>query len=309
MRLHPFCALRPTADRAAEVASVPYDVVNRSEAAERAAGNEHSFLHVVRAEIDVPAEVDPYDDRVYAQARENFQKFIAQGVLVRDDEPALYLYRLIMGDHTQVGLVGCVHIDDYEHDLIKKHEKTRPDKENDRTRHILELDANAESVILAYRPDEALAGLIAAALDGAPLCDFEAADGVRHTLWRAPDAAAIVTAFERVPAVYVADGHHRCASAWRAGCERRNADSSHRGDEEYHWFPAVLFASDALDVLAYNHAATLQCHRGPVRRAQPASRERRRMPTRALRWLLLRPEHNGGVGSPNGGSRLGTARN
>ena len=137
MRIHPFAALRPRPDVAGQVASVPYDVVNRAESAELAAGNPISFLHVVRAEIDVPDDVSAYDDRVYAKARENLEKLVADGVLVREEQPALFAYRLIMDGVTQTGLVGCVHIDDYENDLIKKHEKTRPEKEDDRTRHRL----------------------------------------------------------------------------------------------------------------------------------------------------------------------------
>ena len=252
MRINPFRALRPPAEKAAAVASVPYDVVDRRESAELADGNPDSFLHVVRSEIDVDDDVSPYDDRVYAKARENLLAFTERGLLARDDEPSLYLYRLIMGDHSQTGLVGCVHIDDYENDLIKKHEKTRPDKENDRTRHVLELRANAEPVILSYRPDAGVDQLIEAGQSGDPLCDFTASDGVQHTVWRAPDSAALIAAFDRVPASYVADGHHRCASAWRAGCELRDANDGHTGDEEYNWFTAVLFAADRLRILPYN---------------------------------------------------------
>jgi uncharacterized protein (DUF1015 family) len=252
MRLHPFRALRPPPAIAGEVAAVPYDVVNREEAAALAAGNPRSFLHVGRPDIDLPADTDPYDARVYAQGRAALDAFLADGTLVRDGEPALYLYRLIMDGRQQVGIVGCVHVDDYEHDLIRKHEKTRKDKEDDRTRHVLTLSAHAEPVFLAYRPVAAVDALVAAATSAAPLYDFTAPDGVRHSLWKVAPADALVRAFAAVPLSYVADGHHRSASAWRAGKERRAANPQHTGDEEYNWFLAVLFPSDQLHILPYN---------------------------------------------------------
>jgi uncharacterized protein (DUF1015 family) len=252
MRLHPFRALRPPPAIAGEVAAVPYDVVNREEAAALAAGNPQSFLHVGRPDIDLPADTDPYDARVYAQGRAALDAFLADGTLVRDGEPALYLYRLIMDGRQQVGIVGCVHVDDYEHDLIRKHEKTRKDKEDDRTRHVLTLNAHAEPVFLAYRPVAAVDALVAAATSAAPLYDFTAPDGVRHSLWKVAPADALVRAFAAVPLSYVADGHHRSASAWRAGKERRAANPQHTGDEEYNWFLAVLFPSDQLHILPYN---------------------------------------------------------
>jgi len=252
MRLHPFRALRPPPAIAGEVAAVPYDVVNREEAAALAAGNPQSFLHVGRPDIDLPADTDPYDARVYAQGRAALDAFLADGTLVRDGEPALYLYRLVMDGRQQVGIVGCVHVDDYEHDLIRKHEKTRKDKEDDRTRHVLTLNAHAEPVFLAYRPVAAVDALVAAATSAAPLYDFTAPDGVRHSLWKVAPADALVRAFAAVPLSYVADGHHRSASAWRAGKERRAANPQHTGDEEYNWFLAVLFPSDQLHILPYN---------------------------------------------------------
>jgi uncharacterized protein (DUF1015 family) len=168
------------------------------------------------------------------------------------DQPALYLYRLVMHGRQQVGIVGCVHVDDYEQDLIRKHEKTRKDKEDDRTRHVLTLNAHAEPVFLAYRPVEAVDGLVAQAIQASPLYDFTAPDGVRHSLWKVAPADSLVRAFAAVPLAYVADGHHRSASAWRAGKERRAANSKHTGDEEYNWFLAVLFPSDQLHILPYN---------------------------------------------------------
>ncbi|HEU5170583.1 MAG TPA: DUF1015 family protein [Gemmatimonadales bacterium] len=252
MRLHPFRALRPRPDLAAKVAAVPYDVVSREEAAALAEGNPHSFLHVGRSDIDLAPDVDPYDRRIYAAARAALDRFVADGVLVRDPAPALFLYRQEMDGRAQTGVVGCVHVDDYERDVIRKHEKTRKDKEDDRTRHVLALDANAEPVFLTYRPRPDLDRLAAREMKGAPLYDFTAPDGVRHTVWRITDAAAWVAAFCAVPLAYVADGHHRSASAWRAGRERRAGNPAHRGDEEYNWFLAVLFPSDQLRILPYN---------------------------------------------------------
>jgi uncharacterized protein (DUF1015 family) len=231
---------------------VPYDVVNRKEAAELAQGNPHSFLHVGRSDIDLPEDLDPHDPRIYSQARAALDQFIARGVLIRDGKPALYLYRQIMGDRAQTGLVGCVHIDDYEHDIIRKHEKTRQDKEDDRTRHVLTLEAHAEPVFLTYRGRPEIDTLSAPVLLTVPLYDFTACDGVRHTVWRVSDAARWLGAFRRVPHAYVADGHHRSASAWRAGKERRGANPNHQGNEEYNWFLAVLFPSDQLTILPYN---------------------------------------------------------
>lgn len=253
MRLNPFRAIRPRPELAARVASVPYDVVNRTEAAELARGNPHSFLHVGRSDIDLPEDVDPYDRRIYARAREALNQLLAGGILVKDVAPGLFLYRQIMDGRAQTGVVGCVHVDDYERNLIRKHEKTRQDKEDDRTRHVLTLNANAEPVFLTYRGrpeiDAVVAGIVSAL---PPLYDFTAPDGVRHTVWAVPDSEGLAEAFGAVPHSYVADGHHRSASAWRAGKELRAKNPSHRGDEEYNWFLAVLFPADQLRILPYN---------------------------------------------------------
>jgi uncharacterized protein (DUF1015 family) len=252
MRLHPFDAVRPTEELAAKVASVPYDVVNREEAVELARDNPYSFLHVGRSDIDLPEDTDPHDPRIYARAREALNQFISRRVLVREGARALYLYRQIMSGRAQTGLVGCVHIDDYEHDVIRKHEKTRQDKEDDRTRHVLTLGAHAEPVFLTYRGRTEIDVLSEPVLAMEPIYDFTAVDGVRHTVWRLPDAEPWVEAFRAVPHAYVADGHHRSASAWRAGKELRAANPDHRGDEEYNWFLAVLFPADQLTILPYN---------------------------------------------------------
>ncbi len=252
MRLHPFKALRPAPALAAKVAAVPYDVVTREEAAQLAAGNAHSFLHVGRSDIDLPADTDPHDDRVYASARAALDRMVSEGTLLREDEPSLYVYRQEMDGRVQTGVVGCVHVDDYERDVIRKHEKTRKDKEDDRTRHVLTLDANAEPVFLTYRGTPDVTRLVERAVQEAPLYDFTASDGVRHTVWRVRDTRPVTEAFGNIPVAYVADGHHRSASAWRAGRERRGLNSNHFGNEEYNWFLAVLFPADQLRILPYN---------------------------------------------------------
>ena len=252
MRLNPFRAVCPPPALAPQVASVPYDVVNRGEAAELARGNPHSFLHVGRSDIDLPEGLDPYDARIYRRAREALDELLARGTLLRDPEPRLFVYRQIMDGRPQTGVVGCVHVDDYEHDVIRKHEKTRQDKEDDRTRHVLTLNANAEPVFLTYRGRVEIDRMVEAITPTAPLYDFTAPDGVRHTVWQVPDSWALARTFDPVPLAYVADGHHRSASAWRAGKELRAGNPSHRGDEEYNWFLAVLFPSDQLRILPYN---------------------------------------------------------
>ena len=251
MQLRTFRALRPVPELAARVVSPPYDVVSRSEAAALAAGEPMSFLHVGRSDIDLPEDVDPHDPRVYERARRNLDGLVADRVLVRDTDPALFVYREVMGARAQIGVVGCVSVADYERDVIRKHERTRPDKEDDRTRHILTLEAHAEPVLFAYRGSAEVDCLVAAAVKAPALYDLTTADGVRHTVWRAPDAAALVDAFARVPCAYVADGHHRSAGAQRAAAERRGRDP--RGvDAEHEWFPAVLCPADQLAILPYH---------------------------------------------------------
>lgn len=252
IRFNPLRAWRPAPGLAAQVAAPPYDVVTRAEAASYAAGNPLSFLHIGRSDIDLPAEVDPYDSRVYAKARDNLRAFMREGILVQDPFPAFYIYEQTMHGRVQAGVVGCVHVEDYERDIIRKHEKTRPDKEDDRTRHVLTLNANAEPVFLTYRRQVFIDRLVAGVRRDPPVEDFTTPDGVRHRTWRIADPNPLVDAFRRVPHAYVADGHHRCASAWRAGRERRAANPGHTGAEEYNWFLAVLFPSADLHILPYN---------------------------------------------------------
>jgi uncharacterized protein (DUF1015 family) len=258
MRLRSFQGLIPTPDKASEVAAVPYDVVNRAEAKALGAHNPLNLIHVDRAEIDLPDEVGDYDERVYAKARENFLGLQSDGVLVRESVPCLYLYRQVMGSHAQTGLVGVCHIEDYENDIIRKHEKTRKVKEDDRTRLVDALSANTGPIFLTYRDNAAVLELTRKhEAEDAPINDFTAPDGIRHQVWRLPldTCKEIEEIFgKNVPLAYVADGHHRSASAARVGKERRERNPGHTGDENYNWFLSVLFPASELKILPYNRA-------------------------------------------------------
>lgn len=258
MRIRTFKGLVPAPKHAAEVAAVPYDVVNREEAAALAKGKPHSLLHVDRAEIDLDPEVDPYSAEVYAKAKENFLKLQHAGVLVREAKPCMYLYRQTIAGHSQTGLVTVCHTEDYEKNVIKKHEKTRQDKEDDRTRLVDTLNANTGPIFLTYRQRPAIAALIQGVLDNEkPIYDINAPDGVRHQVWRVGLGACVsLTAlFEsQVPCAYVADGHHRAASAFRVSKMRREANKAHNGQENYNWFLSVLFPGNELKILPYNRA-------------------------------------------------------
>lgn len=254
LRIKAFQGLRPAPALVSEVACVPYDVVDREESAALAAGKPNTLLRVDRAEIDLPADTDPYSDAVYAKAKENFEALQANGALLRETTPCIYLYQQRMGQHVQVGLAAVCHIEDYEKDIIKKHEKTRRDKEDDRTRLIGTLSADTGPVFLTYRDSESIDALVAGAQKEAPLYDFTAPDGIQHTVWRVEGGDAFVEKFQDVPVSYVADGHHRTASAVRVGRERRENNPEHNGSEEYNWFLAVLFPASQLQILPYNRA-------------------------------------------------------
>ncbi len=251
-RVKPFRAVRPPVAKAATVASVPYDVIDRDEAVALAAGNPESFLHVVRPDIDLPPDTDPYADAIYTQAADAFRRFLAEGVLQQDQDDRIFLYRQIMDGRSQIGVVCCCHAEDYGNDRILKHEFTRPAKEDDRTRHVMTLAAHTGPVFLTYRDNSTVNQLVAAAIAEAPLYDFTAADGVQHTVWQIAETGPYVEALTAVPAFYIADGHHRAASAWRAGKARREANPGHTGNEEYNWFLTVLFPARQLTILAYN---------------------------------------------------------
>ncbi len=250
-KIRPFRALRPEPSLASQIASVPYDVVNTEEARALAADNPLSFLHVSRSEIDLPADTNPYADIVYRTAAERFAAIRAS--MVEESEPALYFYKLRMGTHEQTGLAACYSVDEYDADLVKKHEKTRRDKEDDRTRHITELRAQTGPVFLTYHASAAVDAVAAKAATTPPLYDIVAPDGVTHTVWKVTgdDLKSVVDAFEKLPALYIADGHHRAASAARVRKSLAPVVGKD-GVVEADWFLAVAFPDNQTQVLPYN---------------------------------------------------------
>ncbi len=240
---------------ASKVASLPYDVVDTAEAKALASDNPFSFFHISRPEIDLPDGAELSSPEAYAKAAENFADFRGRGVLKQDEESCLYLYRLVRLGREQVGLVAVCHAGDYERGIIKKHEKTRKVPEDDRTRHIQAINANSGPVFLAYRDRPEIDGAANAVKAGEPLYDFEAVDGIRHTIWRIERTEEIVRLFADVPEAYIADGHHRAAAAARVARERAEAaGAGHSGNEEYNWFMAVLFPASQLRILPYNRS-------------------------------------------------------
>jgi uncharacterized protein (DUF1015 family) len=236
------------------VAAVPYDVVTTEEARALASGNPWSFLHVSRAEIDLPAGTDPYSRDVYRKAAENLERLSRDGALTREAEPALYVYRLAMNGHVQTGIAGVFSIDEYDSDGIRKHERTRRDKEDDRTRHMVALRAQTGPVFLTYRDRSEIDGVVAGAVRDQPLYDFTAEDGVSHTMWRLPagDSVRLAEEFEKVPLLYIADGHHRAASASRAREEFRDRSDRVGGAAQYDLFLGVAFPAKQVRILPYN---------------------------------------------------------
>lgn len=243
--LHPFRALRPVPEKASEVACVPYDVINTQEARLLAQGKPGSFLHVIRPEIDLPEGVDEHADEVYARGATNLRKFAAGSDTIQEMDPSLYVYRLIMDGRSQTGIFGCVAVSDYDNDVILKHELTRPVKEDDRTRHIIEQQAHAEPVMLTFKDDPAVAAIIQLTTATDPLYDLTAVDDVRHTIWRVKDTSGLVGLFAGIEKLYVADGHHRCKAASRVA-----EQVSDRPEAAF--FPAVLFPMGDMAILAYN---------------------------------------------------------
>ncbi len=253
--IKPFTGLRPVAGREAEVVAPPYDVMNREEAKAMAEGRPWSFLHISHPEIDLPDETDPYDPAVYAKGWENLEHMIAEGLLVRDKQPSYYVYRLTMDKHVQTGIVAGASVEAYDADRIKKHEFTRPIKEDDRVRQIDALNAQTGPVFLVYRANEVVDGLLAEKAKQAPDMDVTAADGVRHEVWVIDDADTVqrlTDAFEAMDALYVADGHHRSAAASRVAAARKTANPSHTGEESYNYFLSVIFPHDQMRILDYN---------------------------------------------------------
>jgi uncharacterized protein (DUF1015 family) len=254
--IKPIRGLRPVGGRADDVVAPPYDVVDRAEAKALVQGRPWSFLHVSRPEIDLPDDVDPYDPRVYAKGRENLDRMLAEGLLVRDQTPCYYAYRLTMGRHVQTGLVAGASVEAYDGDRIKKHEFTRPVKEDDRVRQIDSLNAQTGPVFLVYPANAVVDGILRDLTSAPPDVEVTAErDGVRHEIWKIDEAAtidALSAAFDAMPAIYVADGHHRSAAGSRVGNARRQANPQHTGEEGYNHFLSVIFPHDQMQILDYN---------------------------------------------------------
>lgn len=254
-KIKPFRAFRPRPDIALQVASLPYDVISSEEARALAKDNPFSFLHVSKPEIDLDPSISLYDDRVYAKARENLYAMIQAGILLRDPTPSLYLYQQRMGEHVQTGVVAACSVREYEMDLIKRHEHTRKDKEDDRTRHVTETNANAEPVFLAYRANPSIDEAVRRLLSQPPVCDIVTDDGFGHTVWlidHPKDISLLCDLFAQVPALYIADGHHRTAAAIRHGQLSRQKNPAPTGEEPYEYFMAVMFPHNQLRILDYN---------------------------------------------------------
>ncbi len=257
--LRAFRGLRPPREIAKELASRPYDVLDSNEARIEAEGNPYSLLHIIKPEIDLPVETDHYSPAVYDKAVENFRKFRDKGWLVRDKEACLYIYAQTMNGKTQYGLVGCASVEDYMKGIIKKHELTRPDKEEDRKKHVRVTNANMEPVFFSYPANRQIDEIVARFVKGnRPEYDFNSVDGIGHHFWVIKDRQLIdkiISIFATIPFVYVADGHHRTAAAALVGNEKKQANPGHRGDEEYNFFLAVHFPDDQLTIIDYNRVA------------------------------------------------------
>jgi len=251
----PFKAIRPSSDHVKSVASRPYDVLNSDEARIEVEGNNLSFLHVVKPEIDLPKDVDPYSDVVYERGKANLHNFMARGILSQDSKSSFYIYRLTMDGRSQTGLVGCCFFEEYFDEIIKKHELTRPVKENDRVKHVECLNANAEPVFFSYRGKSSINDFISIKTSEGPIYNFIADDQIQHELWvisDPEDVSFIEEAFKNVPYLYVADGHHRTAAAARIGKKRKEENINHTGEEQYNYFLTVLFPDDELKIFDYN---------------------------------------------------------
>ncbi len=251
----PFKAVRPTSDKAHLVASRPYDVLNSSEAKIEASGNEFSFLRVIKPEIELSDDINPYEYVVYEKGASFYEELKSSGILLQDSKPCFYVYRLTMGDRSQTGIAGCCHFEEYYSGKIKKHELTRMVKEEDRVKHVDVLNANAEPVFFSYRARASIDLQLKEIVSTASEYDFVAEDGIRHELWIVRDEKYIsnlVNSFKEVPALYVADGHHRTAAAARVGQVRKDRNPKHTGDEEYNYFLSVLFSDQELEIYDYN---------------------------------------------------------
>jgi uncharacterized protein (DUF1015 family) len=254
-KIKAFKGVRPAADKIKAVASPPYDVLNSDEAREQVKGKPYSFLHVVKPEVDLPVDTDHYDESVYQKGRENLYRFIDEGVLIQDEKPCYYLYRLIMGDIDEIGLVAGASIEDYENDIIKKHEHTRAVKEADRIKHVDTLNANTGPVFLTYKARKDMNDLVDELIKNDPTYNIETDDGIKHIFWKIDDDAVIekiTSIFADIDFLYVADGHHRSASGTKVGQQRRAANPNHTGEEKYNYFLSVIFPHDQLYIMDYN---------------------------------------------------------
>lgn len=254
-KIKAFKGIRPKSDKAQLVASRPYDVLNTEEAREEAKGNPYSFLHVVKPEIDFPASQNPYAPEVYKKGKENFNIFRDNGLLFQDEKDCIYIYQLTMDGRTQAGIVAAAAIDDYFNNVIKKHELTRPDKEEDRKKHVRVSEMNAEPVFFAYPAVDKIDQLVEEVQRGSEAdYDFTAEDGIRHELWVVNDekVAQIIEEFEKLPSTYVADGHHRTAAAALVGQDLRDENPNYTGDESFNYFLAVHFPDNQLSIIDYN---------------------------------------------------------
>jgi len=253
--IRPFRALRPKENVVQKVASVPYDVVNREEAAELVKDNPINFLRVTRSEIELPDSINPYDKSVYEKAKDNFQKLINEAPLVQEEVPSLYVYHLTMGEQKQAGIAATFSVDDYDFDIIKKHEKTRKVKEDDRTNHIITTEAQTGAVFLTYRGIDAVNEVVDKTMNETqPIYNFTTEDGIVHKMWILPNeyVDTVVTEIGKSEYLYIADGHHRAASAARARGVKKDSNPNHTGNEEYNYFLAVLFPAEQLKILPYN---------------------------------------------------------
>ncbi len=251
----PFSAYRPKPEFASKVAAKPYDVLSSEEAREEAKNNPLSFLHVGKPEIDLDPTIDLYDLRVYQKGRENLLKLITDGILIQDSKPYFYVWAQTMGTRTQIGLVGCASVEDYWNDLIKKHEKTRKDKEEDRCNHVRVTNAHTGPIFLTYRDNHQINFIVENIVSNNPIYDFVSEDNVRQRVWvvsKTETIQEIQTILQRVDCFYVADGHHRSAAAAIVGKERKEANPNHQGDEEYNYFLSVLFPASHLMIMDYN---------------------------------------------------------
>ncbi|MBU6136923.1 DUF1015 domain-containing protein [Clostridium tertium] len=253
--IRPFKGIRPIKELANKIAALPYDVMDSDEAREMVKGNPYSFLHVDKAEIDLPNDIDAYDDRVYKKAKENLDKMIEKGYYIEDEKPKFYIYRQVMKGRSQVGLVGCASIDDYTNNIIKKHELTREDKEIDRINHVYKCEAHTGPIFLTYRANKNISNIINEWMKKEPVYDFKSEDGVSHTVWIIEDECIvnkISELFKSVEYLYIADGHHRSASAVKVGHIKRAENEEYTGDEEFNYFLSISYPDSELEVLDYN---------------------------------------------------------